>query len=106
MSIPLESLFQQPARHLRHPRHFRTLAFAPIPRYVRYWSEVRTMKAVISALAILTALAATTAAQQFFGRFQGPDSLILQGPGSDVRATVSVLPESRRPEGRSGVVVE
>ena len=64
------------------------------------------MKTIISALAIVTAVAANPAAQQLFGRIQGPDSLILQGPGSDVRLTVSVLPEARRPQGRSGVVVE
>ena len=37
---------------------------------------------------------------------QGPDSLILQGPGSDIRASVSILPENRRPEGQPGVVIE
>lgn len=64
------------------------------------------MKAIISVLAIVTAFAANPAAQQFWGRMQGPDSLILQSPGSDIRLTVSVLPEARRPEGRSGVVAD
>ena len=40
------------------------------------------------------------------GNRQGPDSLILQGPGSDIRASVVALPESRRPQGQAGVLVE
>jgi hypothetical protein len=38
------------------------------------------MKAIISVLAIVTPFARDPAAQQFFGRIQEPDSLILQGP--------------------------
>jgi S1-C subfamily serine protease len=64
------------------------------------------MKVIVSALAVLTVFTVSTAAQQFFGRVQGPDSLILQGPGSDIRATVSVLPENRRPQGANGVVID
>ena len=64
------------------------------------------MKAIISALAMVMAFATNPAAQQFLGRLQGPDSLILQGPGSEVRLAVSVLPEALRPQGRSGVVVD
>lgn len=64
------------------------------------------MKRLFTALVVVTTFATTSEAQQYFGRLQGPDSLILQGPGSEVRATVSVLAEARRPQGLTGVVVE
>ncbi|HEY5617056.1 MAG TPA: PDZ domain-containing protein [Vicinamibacterales bacterium] len=61
---------------------------------------------LIGAVVFLTGLTATPSAPQNFPRAPGPDSLILQGPGSDIRVSVSVLPESRRPQGLAGVVIE
>jgi hypothetical protein len=68
--------------------------------------ENRTMKASIGAVVIAIGVTAATAAPQNLGRLQRPDSLLLQGPGSDIGATVSILPEGQRPQGLSGVVIE
>jgi S1-C subfamily serine protease len=64
------------------------------------------MKVSIGVLAVAMALAASVADAQDVRRMQGPDSLILQGPGADIRATVNALPENRRPQGLTGVVIE
>ena len=64
---------------------------------MRGWSAV-----VVFALGLTVA----TAASQNIGRTRGPDALILQGPGSDIGAVVSVLPVDQRPDGRGGVLVE
>jgi S1-C subfamily serine protease len=64
------------------------------------------MKGWSSVVVFALSLTVTTTASQNIGRTQGPDSLILQGPGSDIRATVSVLPVSQSPDGLSGVLVE
>jgi len=64
------------------------------------------MNALIGALLFATAVTGSASAADDQGRTQGPDSLILQGPGSDIRATVSVLPENRRPQGLTGVVID
>jgi S1-C subfamily serine protease len=61
------------------------------------WSAV-----VVFALSVTVAAAAS----QNIGPTRGPDSLILQGPGSDIRAAVGVLPVDQRPAGLSGVLVE
>jgi S1-C subfamily serine protease len=64
------------------------------------------MKVSIGALLFAITVAAPAVDAENQRRMQGPDSLILQGPGSDIRATVSVLPENRRPQGLTGVVIE
>jgi S1-C subfamily serine protease len=64
------------------------------------------MKLLIGALLFAMAITAPALAAENQRRTQGPDSLILQGPGSDIRATVGVLPESRRPQGLAGVIIE
>ena len=64
------------------------------------------MNVLIGALLMALAVTGPVSAADDQGRTQGPDALILQRPGSDIRATVNVLPETRRPQGQTGVVIE
>ena len=63
------------------------------------------MKRWLGVVVCALSVTAATAASQNIGRIQAPDALILQGPGSDIRAAVSVLPVDQRPDGLSGVLV-
>src|SRR5688500_20306352 len=48
-----------------------------------------------------------TAAQQTVRPRQGPDLLLLQGPGADIRATVRALVAADRgPQGQRGVAIQ
>ena len=64
------------------------------------------MNVSIGALLFAMAVNGPVLAADDQGRTQGPDSLILQGAGSDIRATVTVLPENQRPQGLTGVLIE
>jgi S1-C subfamily serine protease len=55
---------------------------------------------------VASVVAPSALAGNLQGRLRAPDSLILQGPGSDIRAFVVTLPEDRRPQGQAGVLVE
>jgi S1-C subfamily serine protease len=63
----------------------------------------------VIAAAVLTMLAhePATARQQNLRQPQGPDLLLLQGPGSDIGASVREFRAAdQRPQGRDGVVIE
>jgi len=64
------------------------------------------LPALIGVVVFATGSTTATGAQQNLGRVQGPDSLILQGPGSDIRASVTALPVDRRPQGQTGIVID
>ncbi|MGH9253172.1 MAG: PDZ domain-containing protein [Vicinamibacterales bacterium] len=66
------------------------------------YCRIQTAMGAVALVGTLLAPSAVARVPQ--GR--GPDSLILQGPGSDIRASVSILPENRRPEGQAGIVIE
>jgi S1-C subfamily serine protease len=50
---------------------------------------------------VLLLIPAVTAREQ-----RQVDSLILQGPGSDIRASVAVVVDNKRPQGQPGVIIE
>lgn len=50
---------------------------------------------------VLLLIPAVTAREQ-----RQVDSLILQGPGSDIRASVAVVADNQRPQGQRGVIIE
>ena len=75
-------------------------------RGLQHGPILRSKVFLIGAVVFATSFTPATAAQQFFGRVRGPDSLILQGPGSEIRASVTALPTDRRPQGQTGVVIE
>jgi S1-C subfamily serine protease len=69
---------------------------------------VRFLGVLIAAVTLTTVLSATLqAAQRNLPLLQrGPDLLLLQDLGSEIRASVRPLQDDRPPEVRSGVVVE